>query len=208
MLVSELFSHVGSDAKGRYTSPTAASNEWYQWLSWANDELYSFGEVHDWPELINRSYPIQVSGTSGALPANFKKVAGAPLLDGTPLTEVDGDLFDKYSTSSDVFRYGYNNGWYVETKKSGTTLIIPISSYPTSLATVTDSFNIRNPMYLVKRLKVRVFKYRQDPIFTELESEANLLLNQMLENESYKHSQYKGGSISREEEAGFTLGLD
>lgn len=207
MLVSDLFSHVGSDAKGKFTSPTAASNEWYQWLSWANEELHSYGEVHDWPELKS-PITIQLSGTSGALPANFKKIAGFPVRDGNNVTEVDYDLFNSYASSADVFRTGYNNGWFIETKKSGTTIVIPIQSYPTSLATVTDSFNIRNPFYLVKRLKIRVFKYRQDPIFTELETEADLLLNQMLENEFYKHSQYKGGATTPEEEAGFTLGVD
>lgn len=207
MLVSELFSHAGSDAKGRFQSPTPASNEWYQWLSWANDELYSFGEVHDWPEL-KRTITVQISGTSGAMPVNFKKFSSAPKLDGTQLTEVDYDLFEQYPSTSDVFRYGYDNGWYIETKQSGTTITIPLVSYPTSLSTVTDTFNMRNPVYLVKRLKVRIFKYRQDPIFTELEAEANLLLNQMLENEYYKHNQYKGGSPTREEEAGFVLGED
>jgi hypothetical protein len=207
MLVSEIFSHAGSDAKGRYASPSPSSDEWYQWLSWTNDELYSFGEVHDWPEL-NKPITISVSGTSGALPINFKKFSGAPSLDGTELTEVDSDLFTSYNNNADVFRYGFNNGWYIETKKSGTTMVVPIYSYPTSVATVTSQVNIRNPMYLVKRLKVRIFKYRQDPIFTELESEANTLLSQMLENEFYKHNQYKGGATTREEEAGFVIGLD
>jgi hypothetical protein len=207
MLVSELFNFAASDAKGKFVSPTIASNEWYQWLSWINEELYSFGEVHDWPEL-RKTISIQVSGTSGAAPINFKKFAAAPTLDGTALTEVDSDIFDSYSSDSDVFRYGFDNGWYIETKKSGTTLQIPIYSYPTSLATVTDSFNIRNPIYLVKRLKVRIFKYRQDPIFSELQTEADLMLNQMLENEYYKHNQYKGGAVTREEEYGFKLGED
>jgi hypothetical protein len=206
MLVSELFSHVGSDAKGKYLSPTAASNEWYQWLSWANEELQSFGEVHDWPEYVNQHYTIQVSGTSGALPINFKKLTGYPELDGTHLSEVDRDNFDLYGDDSDVCRLGYDNGWYLETKQSGTTIVIPIISYPTSLATTTDSFMMRNPMYLVKRLKVRIFKYRQDPIFAELETEVNLMLQQMLENEYYKHSQYQSGALTREEEAGFILG--
>ena len=51
MDVSTLFQNVGSDTKGQFTSPTASSTEWYQWLSWANEELYAYGEVHDWPEL-------------------------------------------------------------------------------------------------------------------------------------------------------------
>lgn len=208
MLVSELFSHAGSDAKGRFTSPTVGSNEWNQWLSWANEELQAFGEIHDWPEYKNLAYPIQISGTSGALPINFKKVVGYPILDGDALTEVDDDQFPLYGSDADVFRTGFNNGWFIETKQSGTSLLIPISSYPTSLATVTDSFNMRNPFYLVKRLKVRIFKYRQDPIFTELESEAGLLLAQMLENEFYKHSQYKGGATTPEEDMGFVLGED
>lgn len=214
MQVSELFSHAGSDAKGRYTTPTAASNEWYQWLSWANEELYSYGEVHDWPELTHRHFnysSIAASGTSLGLPSNFKKFAGDLQIGGDHYTEVDGDLFDRYDSTQKVFRNGYDNGWYIEWKKpptSGTSVVIPIISYPTSLATTTDSFVMRNPMYLVKRLKVRIFKYRQDPIFTELETESNIMLNQMLENEFYKHSQYRGGAITREQEAGFILGED
>jgi hypothetical protein len=67
---------------------------------------------------------------------------------------------------------------------------------------------MRNPYYLVKRLKARIFKYRQDPIFSEIENEASIMLNQMIENEFYKHQQYKGGPITREEEYGFVLGED
>lgn len=207
MQVSELFSHAGSDAKGKYTTPTAGSDEWNQWLSWSNEEMYSFGEVHDWPEM-KATKTIQISGTSAALPSNFKKIAGYPVLDETPLDEVDPDLFPQYTDDADIFRTGYNNGWFVETKQAGTTISIPIHVYPTLLATTTDGIVMRNPFYLVKRLKTRIFKYRQDPIFTELESEANMMLQQMLENEYYKHSQYKGGAVTREEEVGFTLGED
>src|SRR3990172_3390210 len=132
MIVSDLFNFTASDVKGKFTSPTAGSTEWNQWLSWANEELYSFGEVHDWPELTTRNYPIAISGTSGALPINFKKIAGYANVDGTLFEEVDGDLFDNYSSTSEVFRTGYKNGWYIETKKSGTTLSIPFVSYPTS----------------------------------------------------------------------------
>lgn len=207
MLVSDLFKYAGADTKGQFTSPTEASNEWYQWLSWANEELYAFGEVHDWPEM-KKTIPIRVSGTSGALPDNFKKIAGYPILDGRAQNEVDADLFDTKDSDDEVFRTGYNGGWFIETKQSGTTLVVPVISYPTSLATTTDSYVMRNPMYLVKRLKVRIFKYRQDPIFTELESESSVMLNQMLENEFYKHSQYKGGITTPEEEMGFVLGVD
>ena len=41
-----------------------------------------------------------------------------------------------------------------------------------------------------------------------METEADLMLQQMIENEYYKHEQYKGPGVTREEEQGFTLGLD
>lgn len=214
MLVSDLFNFAASDTKGRFVSPTVGSTEWLQWLSWANEELYSFGEVNDWPEMINRTFSystVDASGTSLALPGNFKKFAGNLVIDGNFYTEVDGDLFDKYTSSDKVFRGGYNGGWFVEWKDpltSSASVLLPIVCYPTSLATATDYINMRNPMYLVKRLKVRILKYRQDPIFTELDAESELLLNQMIENENYKHSQYKGGATTREEEVGFILGQD
>jgi hypothetical protein len=214
MQLTEFFSHVGSDAKGKYQSPTAGSTEWNQWLSWANEELYSFGEVHDWPELTNHNFSyssIAASGTSIGLPSNFKKFAGPPNIEGKLYQEVDGDMFTQYASTDKVFRHGFDGGWFIELRSpltSTTTVIIPLISYPTSLSTTSDNINVRNPMYLVKRVKTRVFKYRQDPIFTELETEATIMLGQMLENEFYKHSQYKGGAVTREEEAGFTLGED
>lgn len=208
MDVATLFKRVGSDAKGQSLSPQVASNEWYQWLDWANEELYSFSEIHDWTE-NKKTLPLQVSGTSVALPENFKKATGSVKVDNDFYNEVDFDLFDKYSSDEKVFRYGWNDGWYLELNQPVySDATFPIQHYPTSLATSTDQIVMRNPIYLVKRLKTRIFKYRQDPIFTEIESEADVLLQQMIENEYYKHSQYKGGGTTREEEAGFTLGLD
>jgi hypothetical protein len=213
MTIEQLFAATAADAKGRATSPTAGSTEWNQWLSWTNEELHAFAEAHDWPELTNHNYSLNVaaSGSSLALPTNFKKLAGALVVNGDFHNEVDPDQFKTYVQGSKVFHTGFDGGWYVNWKTpvtSATSVIIPITVYPTSLATTTHTVNLRNPMYLVKRLKVRIFKYRQDPIFTEMEAEANLMLNQMIENEYYKHAQYKGGAVTREEEAGFTLGID
>lgn len=213
MNVTDLFKNAASDAKGRFTAPTVDSNEWNQWLSWANEELYSFGEVHDWPENIVQDFSVTaaVSGTSLALNSNFKKMAGPLVIAGEFYSEVDSDQFKQHNPYDKVFHTGWNAGNYIEWKyplTAGTSAVIPFVMYPTSLATAADTVVMRNPMYLVKRLKVRIFKYRQDPIFTEMETEADLMLSQMLENEYYKHHQYKGGATTREEEVGFTLGLD
>lgn len=213
MLVSDIFNAVAADTRGQAVSPTVGSTEWNQWLSWANEELKSHGEVHDWTENIHPSHVVSlgVSGTSLAMPDTFKKMSGSLSLNGVFYTEVDSDQFDKYDSTNNVFRVGYDNGWYLEVKPvaaSAATGTAPYIGYHSSLATSTDVIHLRNPHYLIKRLKVRVFKYRQDPIFTEIESEADVMLQQMLENEYYKHSQYKGGSTTPEEEAGFTLGLD
>lgn len=213
MNLGELFNQAAADAKGRATSPTVGTNEWNQWLAWTNEELYSFGEVNDWPELTKQDYLVtaNISGTSLALPGNFKKMAGPLVVGGEFYSEVDSDQFKQHDQYAKVFHQGFNDGWYVEWKyplTSSTSVIIPLTHYPTSLATPTDTVNLRNPMYLVKRLKTRIFKYRQDPIFTEIETEADLMLQQMIENEYYKHHQYKGGATTREEESGFTLGID
>lgn len=213
MNLSELFDYVSADAKGGNSAPTAGGTEWTQWLNWTNEELYSFGEVHDWPELsiLNYSSSADVSSTSLALPSNFKKMVGHLVVGGSFYNEVDRDQFDLQNSSSKAFRTGYDGGWFVEWKgpiTSATSVIIPLQIYPTALATTTDQIIMRNPIYLAKRLKTRVFKYRQDPVFTEMESEANLMLQQMLENEYYKHQQYKGGATTREQEVGFILGVD
>lgn len=213
MDVTTLFKHVGADAKGKYSAPTVDSNEWNQWLSWANEELQSFGEVMDWTEFrkLDNWKTVNASQSSIALESNFKKIAGPVNLAGTFYNEVDTDMFDRFVSTDKKFKVGYNGGWFLEWKgptTSATTILIPIVFYPTSLATAADGIIMRNPMYLVKRLKVRVFKYRQDPVFAELETEANLMLQQMIENEYYKHSQYDGPGATREEEYGFQLGED
>jgi len=213
MLVSEVFNAVGADTRGQAVSPTIGTAEWNQWLSWANEELRSHGEVHDWIENTHPHHVVSLgqSGTSLAMPDNFKKMSGSLSLNGVFYTEVDSDQFDKYDSTNNVFRVGYNGGWYLEVKPpstSGATGYAPHIGYHTSLATATDRIVMRNPYYLVKRLKSRIFKYRQDPIFTEIESEADIMLQQMLENEYYKHSQYRGGATTTEEETGFVLGQD
>lgn len=213
MQVSTLFAKAASDTKGQSVSPTVGSTEWNQWLDWSNEELDTFSEVHDWPENMDLNYTISsaVSGTSLAMPDRFKKMAGSLNIFGDFYSEVDYDQFDKHTNSSKVFRTGYDNGWFIEWKgalASGASVVAPFVGYHSSLATATDTVTLRNPTYLVKRLKERIFKYRQDPIFTEIQTEADVLLQQMLENEYYKHSQYKGGATTREEEVGFTLGID
>lgn len=212
MLVSELFKRVSSDTKGQSVSPTVGTTEWYQWLDWSNEELGSYSEVHDWKENADPAYPSTLNDAGIAdLPSRFKKMAGAPIVSGEFYTEVDFDQFNQYASDQKVFRIIYDEIPKIEFKgsfESGTSVVVPFIGNHSSLATTTDTIYMRNPVYLVKRLKERVFKYRQDPIFTEVAAEADLLLQQMLENEYYKHSQYRGGATTVEEEQGFTLGID
>jgi hypothetical protein len=206
MNVETIFKQTAADAKGRYVSPTPGSTEWNQWLGWLNEELDTFGEVHDWKEL-RREVPLTVSGSSVALPSNFKKIAGLVTADGDLHEEVPEKNYDLFTSDSKVYKTGYDDGWYANFKGVVGDATIPLYSYPTSVATTTDEVRLRNPIYIVKRLKVRVFKYRQDPIFTELESEADLLLSQMIENEYYHHGM-ANEPLTNEEEHGFILGLD
>lgn len=212
---SQLFQRVAADTKGEASAPTEGSTEWNQWSEWLEEEYQSWAEVHDWEELKTNYYVSgSQSGTSVALPRNLKKLAGSPYINGNFYSEVDFDAFDKHGTSSLVVRTGYdptNDGYYLNIKPalaSSTSVLVPIVAYPSPLPSPANTVKMRNPNYLVKRMKVRVFKYTQNPIFTEVEAEADLMLQQMIENEYYKHSQYKGGATTREEEVGFELGTD
>lgn len=209
----QLFKRVAADTRGVATAPTDGSNEWNQWSEWLDQELFNFGEVHDWPEFKNLGYTAQaqLSGTSVALPRNTKKLAGYVDIGGVLNKEVDADIFTKLGTGSSAVRVGYDSGWYLNWKTplaSATSVIVPLQYYPTGLASPTSSINLRNPEYLSKRLQVRILKYRQDPIFTEIEAEADLLLRQMLENEYYKHEQYASPMSDHLADEGFRLGLD
>lgn len=213
MTVDDIFTRAAADAKGQATSPTAGTTEWNQWIEWLNEEYQVTAEIHDWVEYRDLDYTVSagVSGTSVSLGDRFKKLSGSPYIAGKFYKEVDVDQFDKYHSTEKVSRVGYNGGWYLEWKgalTSGASVVVPVVRYPSSLATTTDNVIFRNPEYLVKRLKTRIFKYRQDPVFTEIEAEADLMLQQLLENEYYKHSQYEVGATTPEQEQGFTLGID
>jgi hypothetical protein len=209
---TQIFSAVAADAKGQAVAPTEGSTEWNQWSSWLDEELYSLGEVSDWTEFkTTLTVSANQSDTSIALPTNFKKLAGHPSFNGNLANEVDYDQFQLHSDNALVCHPGYDNGWYLTFKPAlaeDMNISIPLQTYPMSLVTPTSVINFRNPYYLVKRLKVRVFKKRQDPIFTEIEAEADTMLQQLLENENYKHAQYVHGASTPEERAGFVLGLD
>lgn len=209
----QLFKRVAADTRGVATAPADGSSEWNQWSEWTDQELKSYGEVHDWVEYKNMNNVVSsaVSSTSLALPDNFKKLAGYINIGGTLHKEVDADKFDVFTQDSAVVRVGYNNGWFLEWKgalTSQTSVIVPIQSYPTSLLSPASIVVMRNPEYLAKRLQVRVLRYRQDPIFTEIEAEASLMLTQILENEYYKHEQYETAISDHLQEKGFTLGVD
>lgn len=210
MTKTELFKRAAATTRGVAQAPTDGSNEWNQWSEWADEELYNYGEVMDWGELFATSYRYaQQSSTSVSLPDNFKKLGGFPDFNGTLLSEVDRDVYGQYS--SDVTKTGYDNGWYLAWKNplvSATSVAIPHYCYPTGLASPGSQIPMRNPNYLVKRLQVRILKYRQDPIFTEIEAEADLLLKQMIENEYYKHTQFASSMTDYNQEIGFVLGED
>lgn len=213
MTKEQLFTRVAADTRGVATAPTDGSSEWNQWSEWTDQELRTFGEVHDWLEFKNMNYMVSsaVSSTSLALPDNFKKIAGYVNIAGTLHSEVDPDEFDRYSGDSPAFRVGYDSGWFIQWKgalTSQTSVVVPVQSYPTSLTSPASVIDMRNPEYIAKRLQFRILRYRQDPIFTEIEAEAQLMLAQMLENEYYKHTQYRNSMSDHLSERGFVLGED
>ena len=205
---TQLFTRTAATTRGVATAPTDGSNEYLQWSEWADEELYNYGEVMDWGELFTTTNVVAAqSGTSVALPDNFKKLGGYPNFNGVLYPEVDRDIYGR----SGGMAVGYNSGWFMNwtgALTSQTSVAIPHYYYPTGLASPMSQVPMRNPNYLVKRLQVRILKYRQDPIFTEIEAEADLLLKQMIENEYYKHSQYASSMSDHLQETGFELGAD
>lgn len=211
MTKENIFKRAAADTKGEATSPVAATGEWNQWSEWLEEELGSLGEVHDWSELKSvYATTLPTSGTSLGLVHNFKKLTGAIQIGTNFYAEVPWNSFAQYSNDKKVVSTGYDNGWYVNIKgaSEGGSVQIPVQSYFSSLPSPSSVLNFRNPNYIAKRMKVRVFKFNQNPIFTEIEAEADLMLQQMIENEYYKHTQYQGAAPTHEELNGFELGID
>ena len=212
--LSEILKSVGAITDQDASLPTGS--DLTQRLQFANDALGEWADTYTWTDLRSTIYvnTTTASVTSLGLPVNFRE----PL---SPLVEFndDGskwvyqivpavDRFNKISTD----RYCYINGTY-PTKAlvipnalpSGASLQIDYMSFPSSLATLTDTVPVSATQYMVKKIAALVLQGRGDPRFPSIQNDAQRILSNAIEEQNVPF-----GRVNRIPyyTAGFSIGYD
>jgi len=212
--LSEILKSVGAITDQDASLPTGS--DLTQRIQFANDALGEWADTYTWQDLrttifINTNND---STTSIGLPSNFRE----PL---SPLVEYNDtgsknvydivpavDRFNKLDTD----KYCYINGTY-PTKSliipnsllSGASLQIDYMSFPSSLATLTDTVPVSATQYMVKKIAALVLQGRGDPRFPSIQNDAQRILSNAIEEQNVPF-----GRINRIPyyTAGFSIGYD
>lgn len=157
-----------------------------------NQSLRDWADTYDWSQLRQiGTLSVSLSGTSAALPTNFKKLL-SPVYDMSKTVstdreyvEIDPDERYQRQTSDKVIwtagdeARGYYVGTYGFTSLfSG---VFDYQSVPSSLATLADTAVIQNPNYLVKRTIAYILEARSDARFPLAKQDAELEMRKMVE---------------------------
>ncbi len=207
----QILKRVASVANGEAVAPTGDElNQWSEFLESSQNE---WAGAYD-PQVLIKVHVgvIQQSGTSMALPSQFKeKFAG--------FVKVGGNLLDEFDpveatfASGDYVTWGGNqsDGYYLNVSKaqlSAVSVAVPYHSRPTSLSTLTSISPIPDPEFLVARTTEYVLMQRGQPEYVEFQSKADVLLQRMVGNEVSAEIQKNNTIRTTLELNNFTLGED
>ncbi len=223
--VTQILTQIAATVNQEATAPTAGGSEWLLWLQFLNRAMDEWVNANDWEATKKYFYP-SVSGMSAAtvaLPADFKKLAGEPILyngdisTGVSYPEIRDEQVGMYSTTDEYFHItgdssnGQSLVFHPATMASGASLLIKYYSYPTSLASPAEKPILSDSQFLVDRTIAYVFEARSDPRFQIIEQKARERLLTMVENANLdKFSSYAGPNpvITSNQKQGFRFGRD
>ena len=212
--LSEILKSVGAITDQDASLPTGS--DLTQRLQFANDALGEWADTYTWQDLrttifLNTSND---STVSIGLPSNFRE----PL---SPLVEyVNNDTKNVYNIVPAVERfnkdsnekYCFVQGAYPAKAllipnglPSGASLQIDYMSFPSSLATTTDTVPISATQYMVKKIAALVLQGRGDPRFPSIQNDAQRILSNAIEEQNVPF-----GRVNRIPyyTAGFSIGYD
>lgn len=156
-----------------------------------------WAETYDWRSLY-REYNTLTSTSTGntsiAMPANFRKAAGFPQItyDGTNTLNFYEIRAEEKTTKSSSSKYVYflgdqNAGYtmviHAGTLASGASVFIPYRASLASLVSPADIAMCPNPEYIVQRTLAYIWESRSDQRFPQAKTEADKILQKMLEYE-------------------------
>lgn len=225
LTVDQIMTQVAATVNQEATAPTAGGAEYLLWLEYINRAYFEWSNANDWEALRKTFYPT-VTGTSlasVALPLDFRKLAGEPILFngdtaiGTPYSETTPEqqgLYgteDRYITIRGNQADGFTMVFHPATLASGASLQVQYFSMPTSLASPAEVPAIGDAQFIIDRTIAYIFEARSDSRFQLEETKARERLLSMVENANLaKFNSYAGPNfvIGPERKQGFRIGRD
>lgn len=190
--LQSILDDIGAYVDQDTTTPTGV--ELTTRINFVNQSLTEWGESYQWAQLrVLSNLTFSFSGTSFALPTNFKKLMSFP-------TDVSQNTDNQYIQIKPQDRLSYpslNKYCYIigddsagrslvlnPPLASGASIAFDFQSYPSSLATLTDISVCPQPDYLVKRSIAYVLEARSDTRFPQVKQDADVILQKMIEEEN------------------------
>lgn len=203
---------IAAKVNGERTAPTVGGDEYDLFLSALQSAENTWeGSDYDFPQLrfVYRT-TLGTSGTSVALPDDFKKLSGYVLVGGLKRIAIDPKDEPLNSTGSEYVAPHVAEGYLAINPASATTTTVDVyyQARATSLATSTAIPYCPSDEYLINKASSILLFGRTDPRYTELRDEADLLLQQMVGSDMSKLKGTESRVTSSAEEQGFTLGVD
>jgi hypothetical protein len=211
--LSEILKSVGAITDQEATLPTGT--DLIQRLQFANDALSEWADTYTWTDLRKTIYiNTSNSTTSIGLPVNFREPL-SPIVNflTTGYKEVYELIpaVDRFNKKDDD-KYCFIDGTYT-TKAliipnglaSGASLQFDYMSFPSSLATLTDTVPVSATQYMVKKIAALVLQGRGDPRFPSIQNDAQRILSNAIEEQNVPF-----GRVNRIPyyTAGFSIGYD
>lgn len=212
--LSDILKSVSALTDQEATLPTGS--DLTQRIQFANDALSEWADTYTWTDLRTTIYvnATNTSNTSLGLPSNFREPL-SPLVrynpDGTKTIYSVVPATERFNKLSDD-NYCYIEGLYPSKAlivpnffPSGASFQFDYMSFPSSLATLTDTIPVSATQYMVKKISALVLQGRGDPRFPSVQNDAQRILSNAIEEQNVPF-----GRVNRIPyyTGGFTIGQD
>lgn len=222
--LQELQNQIASEIDQSATAPTAGGTDWNIRLNALNRSNFDWSEAYDWRALLkihNGLVSTASANASYALPSDFKKLDGFPLItwDGSntdQFTPIDATKNQQYlDTDKYVNILGNdkdNKVLYIHSNQlvSGASIQFTYWATPASLASATNLTECPDPTFLIQRSLYYIYKGREDGRFPEAKVESEKILARMIENENTLGQAHSDNRVHNWNETrfGFRVGRD
>jgi len=212
----QIFQRAAATVNGEATAPDTTDTEYSTWSEFLEESNQEWPLVFPF-RALNKTFNATAnqSGTSVALPRDFRKFRGFPTFDGAELQEVREEETGLFRGQSYVVpKINASHIPYLLTtplRGTGGSFVaaaIPYVSSPTHMATGSSVSPCPDDSFLVNRLKEKILKQRGDPAFTLYQEEADAVLSRMIEDEVVQFNQLDSSTKSTFSHGGFTIGQD